>query len=61
MKKCKCDRLREAVKHSEIRGRYIMENCPECNESAFRIEMEAQGLNDVYEHLKKKIQDSIND
>lgn len=31
MRKCKCDRFKEAVKDGEIRDRYIMENCSECN------------------------------
>ena len=31
MKKCKCDRKKEAVKDGEIRARYVMDNCPECN------------------------------
>ncbi len=30
MKKCKCQRFKEAVKDGEIRARTIMENCPEC-------------------------------
>ncbi len=30
MKKCKCQRFKEAVKDGEIRARTIMENCSKC-------------------------------
>ena len=31
MKKCKCDRFKEAVKDGEIRRKIIMEKCSKCN------------------------------
>ena len=31
MKKCKCDRFKDAVKDGEFRARYVMDKCPECN------------------------------
>lgn len=31
MKKCKCDRFKNAIKDGEIRSRVIMERCSKCN------------------------------
>ncbi len=37
MKKCKCNRFKDAVEDGETRGRVIMENCPKCNSEIMKI------------------------
>ncbi len=37
MKKCKCDRFKDAVKDGEIRRRIVMENCSKCNSEIIKL------------------------
>lgn len=37
MKKCKCKRFKNAVKHGEIRDRIIMERCSKCNSEIIKL------------------------